>query len=128
MLPGVCLQLPGCKVVGAALEGPKSFRVWYFTPTKPITHSSSSSSSSAPYPKFKLRKSLPFACDSGSEATALVQCVRQAAAWQGRQAPPRVLAVINPMSGQGRYARLDATVHFVTLCYSPTAEQWGNHM
>jgi hypothetical protein len=96
--------------VGAALEGPKSFRVWYFVPTKPIANnsSSSSSSSSAPYPKFKLRKSLPFACDSGSEATALVQCVRQAAAWQGRQAAPRVLAVINPMSGQGRCAWLDA--------------------
>jgi hypothetical protein len=89
-------------VVGAALESPNSFRVWYFTPTKPIAPSSSSSSS-RPHPRFKLHKTLPFTCASGSEATALVQCVRQAAAWHGRPSAPRLLAVINPKSGQGRW-------------------------
>ena len=100
MKPHFVPQLSGWHVVGAALESPNSFRVWYFTPTKPIT--SSSKSSSSPAPKFKLHKTLPFTCASGSEASALVQCVRQAAVWQGRQAPPQVVAVINPSSGQGR--------------------------
>jgi hypothetical protein len=92
-------------VVGAALESPNSFRVWYFTPTKPIPPSSSSSKQpgSRPHPRFKLQKTLLFSCASGSEATALVQSVRQAAAWHGRPAAPRVLAVINPKSGQGRW-------------------------
>lgn len=94
-------------MVGAALESPNSFRVWYFTPTKPILPSSSSSNSkqpgSRPHPRFKLQKTLPFSCASGSEATALVQSVRQAAAWHGRQSAPRILAVINPKSGQGRW-------------------------
>lgn len=102
-------------MVGAALDSPNSFRVWYCTPAKPILSTSSgsssnskagtgnsSSSSSGHPPKFKLHKTLPFACATGTEASALVQLVRQAAAWHGRATPPRVVAIINPKSGQGR--------------------------
>lgn len=120
-----CLQISGWHVVGAALESPNSFRVWYCTPTQPIPPSSSSSSTkpgSTPHPRFKLQKTLPFTCSSGSEATALVQAVRQAAAWHGRQAAPRVLAVINPKSGQGRCAlaarRLGASILLITTSSS----------
>lgn len=102
--PAQLMQISGWHVVGAALDSPNSFRVWYFTPARPITRSSSSST--GPSPKFKLHKTLPFVCASGSEATALVQTVRQAAAWHGRQAPPQVVAVINPSSGQGRCGTL----------------------
>lgn len=100
------VQISGWHVVGAALESPTTFRVWYFTPTRPIPHTNSSSkaSSSAPSPLFRLHKTLPFTCASGTEASALVQCVRQGAAWHGKQSPPQVVAVINPKSGQGRYA------------------------
>eukprot|EP00878_Enallax_costatus_P029883 GHUV01032449.1.p1 GENE.GHUV01032449.1~~GHUV01032449.1.p1 ORF type:complete len:254 (+),score=58.01 GHUV01032449.1:465-1226(+) len=95
-------QIIGWHVVGAALESPNTLRIWYFTPPK----NSSSSSSDTEAPRFKLCKTPPYVCSSGSEATALVERVRQAAAWRGRDKPPRIVAVINPSSGQGKSQRL----------------------
>jgi sphingosine kinase len=87
-------------VVGAALESPVSFRVWWCSTEKKSSRASSSSSRVSP--RVQLHKTLPFACATGSEASACVQRVRQGAAWQGRDSAPRVAAIINPISGQGR--------------------------
>eukprot|EP00879_Flechtneria_rotunda_P031672 GHRR01034623.1.p1 GENE.GHRR01034623.1~~GHRR01034623.1.p1 ORF type:complete len:177 (+),score=60.27 GHRR01034623.1:702-1232(+) len=57
-------------------------------------------------PRFRLHKTLPLECSTGSEASSLVQQIRQAAAWCGKEKPPRVLAIINPKSGQGRAVKL----------------------
>lgn len=90
------LQISGWHVVGAALESPNSFRVWYFSPPdKPEP-------SSAAAPPFKLHKTLPFVCSSGTEASSVVQRVRQCAAWHSKDKPPRVVAIINPHSGRGK--------------------------
>jgi hypothetical protein len=93
-----CMQVPGWNVVGAALESPTSFHVWYYSQRSKPT----AGSDAAAAPTFKLRKTLPFVCASGTEAQALVQRVRQGASWQGRDKPPRVMAIINPSSGRGK--------------------------
>lgn len=96
-------QVPGCNVVGAALESPTSFRVWYYTQR---SKAKAGSDAAAAAPAFKLRKTLPFVCASGTEAQALVQRVRQGASWHGRGKPLRLLAIINPSSGRGKSAKL----------------------
>jgi hypothetical protein len=71
--------------------------VWYYS-----QRSKTKAGNAAAAPAFKLRKTLPFVCASGTEAQALVQRVRQGASWHGRDKPPRVLAIINPSSGRGK--------------------------
>jgi hypothetical protein len=93
--------VPGWNVVGAALESPTSFRVWYYSQSSK-SKASNAAAAAAAAPAFKLCKTLPFVCASGTEAQALVQRVRQAAAWHGKDKPPRVLAIINPSSGRGK--------------------------
>jgi hypothetical protein len=84
--------------VGAALESPTSFRVWYYSQRSKHKAGNAAAAATA----FKLCKTLPFVCASGTEAQALVQRVRQGAAWHGKDKPPRVLAIINPSSGRGK--------------------------
>lgn len=93
--PIPCLQIPDHCVVGAALESPSSFRVWYCTPSN---HRSPSEAG----PKYTLRKTAAYTCRSGQTAVQLVAQIRQSASWWGREQPPRLLAIVNPKSGQGK--------------------------
>ena len=87
------LQIFGHQIVGAALDSPTSFQVWYCTEVSPKGNAA---------PRFKLRRSKPYVANSGSEATELVNKIRQAACWHGKDQPPRLFVIVNPSSGQGK--------------------------
>ncbi|KAF8071183.1 FKBP16-3 [Scenedesmus sp. PABB004] len=79
------LHIPGWRVVGAALDSPLSFRVWHYEPQQRGAPAA---------PHFRLARTAPLHAASGSEAAALVERVRAAAAWRGRDKPPRAVAII----------------------------------
>ncbi|KIY93195.1 hypothetical protein MNEG_14768 [Monoraphidium neglectum] len=77
----VPVQIPGESVVGAALEGPTTLRIWH-------CHRSRS-----------LRKTPPLHCASGQEAARLVAAVRAACCWAMRTFTRRVLPIWEGAAG-----------------------------
>ncbi|KAK9805531.1 hypothetical protein WJX72_003548 [[Myrmecia] bisecta] len=94
------LQLAAQDIVGATVRKSTSFIVWY-CPAKALKPGQSIR---------KLRKSPAYQCSSAAEAENIVQRLRSAAAWKGAAQPRRIVAIVNPKSGQGKSAKNFAKV------------------
>ncbi len=76
-----------------------------------IWHAPLTTSPGAEKPARAVRCTPPLTLDSAAAAEAAVAAVRRAACWRGGNRPPRLLLVVNPASGPGRWAGLLTTAH-----------------
>lgn len=92
------------ELLGASREGSSSVIVWYCSEVPSVIAGS-------PKVQFKIRQTERFEVDSAAEADALVQSLRRLGAWQGRDRPPHIVTVLNPVSGRGTARKvLESTV------------------
>ena len=83
--------------MGATEEaGGRAICVWYM-PLRPGKASSGR-------PRRRLARSPPLALPPGHSAAYVVRALRSACCWGGAERPRRLLVIINPASGPGRWA------------------------
>eukprot|EP00198_Chlamydomonas_reinhardtii_P003707 XP_001693043.1 diacylglycerol kinase [Chlamydomonas reinhardtii] len=91
--------IPGAHLIGAKLETPCRFTVWW---AQPYT----SRTGCVTKHRFKACHSTRFETPDTVAAQALVEYLRRRASWWGRASPPHVAAIVNPVSGKGSAQRL----------------------
>ncbi|KAG2438711.1 hypothetical protein HXX76_005257 [Chlamydomonas incerta] len=94
--------IPAAHLIGAKLETPCRFSVWW---AKPYT----SRTGCVTKHRFKACHSTRFETADTVAAQALVEHLRRHASWWGRASPPHVAAIVNPVSGKGAARRLMET-------------------
>ncbi|KAG2453421.1 hypothetical protein HYH02_001644 [Chlamydomonas schloesseri] len=91
--------IPAEHLIGAKLETPCRFTVWW---AQPYT----SRTGCVTKHRFKACHSARFETPDTVAAQALVELLRRRASWWGRASPPHVAAIVNPVSGKGGSRRL----------------------
>ncbi|KAL6753666.1 ATP-NAD kinase-like domain-containing protein [Haematococcus lacustris] len=86
-------------VVGATLEGEGQVRIWYCSPS----HTTRGGHTKT---RYSLQKSDRFEFPERQAAQRFVQETQAAVSWWGRKQPPRVVAIVNPVSGRGSGASI----------------------
>lgn len=109
-------QIAASSIVGATEEGDRAVRIWYM----PALRGASDK------PTRKLHKTPAIRLADERDAQTAVRHIRQACCWAGRPEPPRLLVIINPASGPGRWARLSwgAQLYFESFWASWWAGSW----